>query len=49
MSTVVEYRRLRDFEVEEASALALRVFNEFVTGQFSDEGQRVRSGHDLAA
>ena len=40
MSTVVQYRRLRDFEVEDASALALRVFDEFVATQFSDEGQQ---------
>lgn len=39
MSTVVQYRRLRDFEVEDASALAVRVFDEFVAAQLSDEGQ----------
>ncbi len=40
MSTAVQYRRLSDFEVEDASALALRVFDEFVATQFSDEGQQ---------
>ena len=40
MSTVVQYRRLRDLEVEDASALALRVFDEFVATQFSDDGQQ---------
>jgi ribosomal protein S18 acetylase RimI-like enzyme len=39
MSTVVRYRRLRDSEVEEASKLARRVFDEFVAAQYSVEGQ----------
>ena len=39
MSAVVQYRRLRDSEVEEASAVARRVFDEFVATQFSVEGQ----------
>jgi ribosomal protein S18 acetylase RimI-like enzyme len=39
MSTVVQYRRLRDSEVEDASALARRVFDEFVATQYSVEGQ----------
>jgi ribosomal protein S18 acetylase RimI-like enzyme len=39
MSTVVQYRRLRDVEVEDAAALARRVFDEFVATQFSVEGQ----------
>ena len=39
MSTEVQYRLLRDSEVEAASELARRVFDEFVANQYSVEGQ----------
>lgn len=39
MSTAVQYRLLRDSEVESASELAQRVFDECVATQYSIEGQ----------
>jgi GNAT superfamily N-acetyltransferase len=39
MSTEVQYRLLRDSEVEAASELAQRVFDEFVASQHSVDGQ----------
>ncbi len=39
LRNVVQFRMLRDSEVEDASQLARRVFNEFVATQYGPEGQ----------